>query len=1120
MKVSIFAGILISLLGLFFACMSDPYSSDMPHYDPYELIDMGWAFEKQDHSDSMIWAFEQAYHLLDQVYQSQQEDSVLLRLMTIQGVLSSMYQKQSAEKLADSVLSLAIQQGTKTFGMHGHEMANTYKKLGELRMMQQKFPEADSLLALSVQLYRHGPDSISGNLARALSSQATSFMNGGKYADALPILKEAKELLTLLDNQKSLAFALSKLGFAYYHLYHFDTAELYLLQSQKVLEHIYGPDHSYVYNGKEFLGVTYVQSNQLRKADTVLSDLLNFRKASRDLGPEHILTGNVYGQLGWNYYRLEEYDKALEYLTEHIRITILNHGDSARNLHKAYSNLASVYSTIGQSTKAHYYFNLAINNAVLYFKDNDLDLQSLYYSYGVFCLRQHDHALAESFLQRSLDILEDYRGRIHPLRFVDPLLNLGDAFASQSREEEALIVQKEAIFLAKPHIHEYPRYLAQSYLHIAETYLQMEQLDSSHYYFREAEAMFTKLNIQPTLSTLQNNYSWLLQKQDNFKKAESYMREVQAYKARSVGKHHPQYARTYNRLAEIAQEAGQQEQALYWSDSALIILNNIPQTLLNREAQVEKNRSHIIRLHSGLLDTSAFEGTYQELLQIMDQIQAAFGQVESKEQFQAQNVPLYEEIIHYLVEQYEQNPLSSWAETSFLVSEKTMAYSLRQQLQQLDPSLFPQLDPSVAELEDQLQDSLLVLDAMFFSRNEKIKRDRLEQRIFSVRRRLDSLLLHIQEIYPTYHQARYSSKVSSVSDVQSSLTDDTGLLSYFLGSDHSFAWYLTPEGITVRRMAHPDSIRQWIRSYHIHSNQNPTGELSDSLRLASFRLFQELIAPFGPMAPRLILIPMDELSSISFESLLTEYKKQTEIKVQSFFLEDHAISYSYSASIYDILRRKKSFSRKGALIMAPVFDKSNGTLPLASLRFSEIEAQTTHENIGGTLFLGQSASKAQFLAQASNPSIIHLATHGKMEPTEIHASNIYFADDSLSLAEMYTLELQAQLFVLNACETAKGSYRTGEGVISLAQACMYAGAQSMITNLDVIQDGVSQTLMQHFYEYLMNGTPKDVALQQAKLTFLKESNPAMLTPKTWDQMILIGDNRPLERRESWLDLFD
>ena len=89
--------------------------------------------------------------------------------------------------------------------------------------------------------------------------------------------------------------------------------------------------------------------------------------------------------------------------------------------------------------------------------------------------------------------------------------------------------------------------------------------------------------------------------------------------------------------------------------------------------------------------------------------------------------------------------------------------------------------------------------------------------------------------------------------------------------------------------------------------------------------------------------------------------------------------------------------------------------------------------------------------------------------------------------EIYQLDLNADLVVLSACETGYGKFNQGEGVMSLARSFMYAGTPSLVVSLWQVNDQSTAIIMQLFYEKLEKGMPKDIALRQAKLEYLKNA---------------------------------
>ena len=146
--------------------------------------------------------------------------------------------------------------------------------------------------------------------------------------------------------------------------------------------------------------------------------------------------------------------------------------------------------------------------------------------------------------------------------------------------------------------------------------------------------------------------------------------------------------------------------------------------------------------------------------------------------------------------------------------------------------------------------------------------------------------------------------------------------------------------------------------------------------------------------------------------------------------------------------------------------------------------------------------------------------HAQANPDEGDFSFIVFSDgrgcyDSLFAKDLYLLNIEAELVILSACETALGTLYNSEGVISLARAFHYAGARSVLTTLWRINENANCDLMAHFYAALGEGDSKTTALHQAKLAYLRGADPRAAHPVYWAGFQLMGNPRPLRTPRPW-----
>jgi CHAT domain-containing protein len=153
----------------------------------------------------------------------------------------------------------------------------------------------------------------------------------------------------------------------------------------------------------------------------------------------------------------------------------------------------------------------------------------------------------------------------------------------------------------------------------------------------------------------------------------------------------------------------------------------------------------------------------------------------------------------------------------------------------------------------------------------------------------------------------------------------------------------------------------------------------------------------------------------------------------------------------------------------------------------------------------------------SQTKILHLASHALIHPSDPLANLFVLSPDGSSESRddglLFVHELGAQhapvpLVVLSGCHTARGLMRTGEGPRGLQYAFRSTGAKSTLSTLWDAEDQATVALTRSFYEHLIDGAPKDVALQQAQLDLI-ERFPNRASPFFWASAVLYGTPQPL-----------
>jgi CHAT domain-containing protein len=191
------------------------------------------------------------------------------------------------------------------------------------------------------------------------------------------------------------------------------------------------------------------------------------------------------------------------------------------------------------------------------------------------------------------------------------------------------------------------------------------------------------------------------------------------------------------------------------------------------------------------------------------------------------------------------------------------------------------------------------------------------------------------------------------------------------------------------------------------------------------------------------------------------------------------------------------------------------------------ESDRSLEQIGSyfknpRLLTGSNATKSNFLQEFTRYGILQLYTHSA-DSSERGEPVIYFSDSSLYLSELIPeAKPVSRLVVLSACETGAGKLFKGEGVFSFNRAFASLGIPAALTNLWRIENKSMYRQTELFYKYLLTGLPADLALQMAKIEFIKNSSKERTLPYFWAATVLTGKAEILVEKKShiliWLML--
>lgn len=364
--------------------------------------------------------------------------------------------------------------------------------------------------------------------------------------------------------------------------------------------------------------------------------------------------------------------------------------------------------------------------------------------------------------------------------------------------------------------------------------------------------------------------------------------------------------------------------------------------------------------------------------------------------------------------------------------------------------------------------------------------------------------------------------------VEGSLEADEALLIYQLAhweniygdfAGGSWVWAITRQGSQVYRLTDRAELEPAVRMLvGLPDPEQAPASLT--------RLYQELLAPVLVDLPatieRLIVVPDGILHELPFGVLRpTESAPPLALR--------YGLSSVPSAALWLRWRQQGApASQTAALIFAdpawqPELTAADQRDPGASLEarlgplpHARQEGRMIRRLLSGSeLLLGQEATEARLKHRELNRfSVLHFAAHAVVNQEAPGDSALFLAPGSTSagqpeedgrvvLEEIAQLDLDGQMVVLSACDSAGGRVVRGEGVMGLARSFFRAGARVVVASLKPLADDQAARFFAAFYRHLRAGKSVDTALADAQRERIEDG----ATAAEWASMVVLGEGR-------------
>ncbi|NQU47833.1 MAG: CHAT domain-containing protein [Planctomycetes bacterium] len=940
--------------------------------------------------------------------------------------------------------------------------------------------------------------------------EAAELTSAQKFdADVADSLKRI-DYLKSVHGEKSLeaATAMEGLGLYYYDHAQFQRATEILTQSLVIWEKIYGPDHLETAIAASNLASILHAQGELSKARPLFERVLRIRE--NNYGTNHAATAMALNNLAGLLHSQGNYAEAIP-LFEKSSVIVENlFGPNHPNVGLALNNLASVFQAQGKYEKALPMFERTLEIWENNFGPGNTRTATCLNNLALLLQIQGNYSKARPLFERALAINEKHLGPEHPETAI-AMNNLALLLAAQGNYAEAKELFERSLAIWKKVHGEDHSTIATGLNNLAGLDRSLGKYSEAQKFLEQSLAIWENIHGQshPGTATAMDNLANVLKLQGDYADAIELYDRVAAIWEGLFGPDHPDTAQGLSNVAAALEAAGESAKAKTLYLRVLSIMEHVfgaehPKTVtainnLARNAYSSGNLPEALAL---------YRRSVERILLFLDRELPAMSEAERRMILKIKaNPERLLDCIHRAGGEFHARDYAlfqKWkgkatrlktAEVKLKLADQTDG--IRRQYGELQVISKRLADLIKLPLAKQGEDHS---EVTAFLRGERIRQER------EINRSID-----LEAVMA----------IPNVKQVQAGMPKNSILLDFFVG-ENVYAWVLPQLGSPLLlQLGSAKELAEAQKAFLNHMAIRGGRSLAESEKKERGRLYKLLWEPLSGLveeAQTLLICPDGFLCELPFGILQQPESSFLQEKFRFYYLSDPTwparedLEPKGAEGAILAVGNINYFQREGLAkpsvpvnatrsSMNNIWESISGTKRELEL-LSDMHEFTLKWKSPAIIVQEEAATEERIRIELPGKRYVHIATHGYFEPDYLPSllldamennrqvnvdeqaqavgllpgllSGLVFAgvnadydplrdDGYLTADEIQHIDLSAcDLVVLSSCETALGSARAGEGLMSLRRAFSVAGADSVVSSLWKVEDRATAQLMKDF----------------------------------------------------------